>query len=111
MKTPLILATLALSAALTGPALAGDSHTYYGPRGTSVDVSRSSNGDTASRSVNINGAYGGSASVSGSCTEGAGCTRSWSRTLRNGATASGTATAQRGVGVSRSGTGFRGRRW
>lgn len=41
-----------------------------------------------SRSYSAHGPYGGSASASGSCAYGAGCSREWSRTTPGGATAS-----------------------
>ncbi len=111
MNTSFIIFALGLFLLLAVPALADGTHTYSGPRGGTSTVTHSSDGTTASRSATVDGAYGGSASLAGSCTQGNGCSRSWSRTLRNGATASGSATAQRGVGVSRTGTGFRGRNW
>ena len=96
---------------LASPVFADGSYHRTGPHGGTVEGSRHRATGEASRSFSAQGAYGGAATLNGSCAEGAGCTRDWSRTLRNGATASGSATAQRGVGVSRSGTGFRGRTW
>ena len=105
----LIATTITLTMATS--AYAGGSATLYSPYGGTASKSYSSNGTTATRSLNVQGAYGGSANVQGSCTKGAGCTRTWDRTLRNGATASGSVSAQRGYGVKRSGRGFRGRTW
>ncbi len=105
-----ILASALIGLSLASPASAG-SWRYDGHYGGWTTGSRSYDGTTASRSFQAQGAYGGAASLNGSCTQGAGCTRNWNRTLQNGKTASGTVHAQRGQGVTRSGTGFRGRSW
>ncbi|MES0810863.1 hypothetical protein ABLO27_15370 [Roseibium sp. SCPC15] len=110
LRLPLLAATV-LSLALPASAFADSSYYRYGPHGGYVQGSTHASPGHASRSFGAQGVYGGSATLNGSCTQGAGCSRDWSRTLRNGATASGTITAQRGQGVSRSGTGFRGRTW
>lgn len=110
-KLGTILAVALMGLSLTSNNASAGSFRYDGPYGGWANGSRSYNGTTASRSFQAQGAYGGAASLNGSCTKGAGCTRNWSRTLRNGQTASGTAHAQRGQGVTRSGTGFRGRSW
>lgn len=101
------VATLGLSA----PAFADGSYYFYGPYGAHAQGSHHTAPGHASRNFSAEGVYGGAATLNGSCTQGAGCSREWSRTLRNGATASGSVNAQRGVGVTRSGTGFRGRTW
>jgi hypothetical protein len=105
-----IIATVLIGFSLSSPASAGGWR-YDGYHGGWAAGHRSYDSTTASRSYQAQGAYGGAASLNTSCTRGEGCTRSWSRTLRNGQTASGTVHAQRGQGVTRSGTGFRGRNW
>lgn len=113
MQSTSFILSAVLTVCLSSSAFADgtQTHTTTGYRGGTATKTFSSDGTSASRSINAQGALGGSASLSGSCTQGAGCSREYSRTLRNGATASGTATIQRGVGVSRSGTGFRGRKY
>ncbi len=110
IRTFLVSATVAMLG-FAAPAFAGGSYYYYAPYGGYAQGSYHTAPGHASRSFSAQGVYGGAATLNGSCTRGAGCTRDWSRTLRNGATASGSVSAQRGVGVTRSGTGFRGRKW
>ena len=112
MKRHLIFTATILSAAFVTPAIAGDAyHSYYGPHGGSLTNSYYWDGNTGSRTLTANGIYGGAASVNGTCTKGEGCNRTWSRTLRNGKTATGSLSAKHGEGISRTGTGFRGRKW
>jgi len=101
------VATLSFAA----PALADGSYYYHGPYGGYAQGNYHTAPGHASRSFSVEGVYGGGATLNISCTRGAGCSREWNRTLRNGATASRTVTVQRGVGITRSGIGFRGRKW
>jgi len=111
-----MIRTLLVSAAVAtlgfaAPAFADGSYYHVGPYGGYAQGSYHTAPGHASRSFSAQGIYGAAATLNRSCTRGAGCSRVWSRTLRNGASASGTVTIQRGVGIARTGTGFRGRKW
>ena len=110
IRTVLLSATVA-ALGFASPAVADGYFYRHGPNGGYAQGGHYVAPGQASRSFSAQGVYGGGAALNGSCVRGAGCSREWSRTLRNGATASGSVTAQRGVGISRSGVGFRGRTW
>lgn len=110
-RTGFISLALVLATGIAMPASAHGTHSFLGYYGATAQSSHSSSSDSASRTLSAQGVNGGAATVNGSCVQGAGCSRDWSRTLRNGQSASGSVTAQRGVGVERTGTGFRGRNW
>ena len=111
MIRPFLVSAAVAMLGFAAPAFADSSYYHYGPYGGYVQGSYHTAPGHASRSFSVQGVYGGAATLSESCTRGAGCTRQWSRTLRNGSTASGSVSAQRGVGITRSGIGFRGRKW
>ena len=110
IRTVLLSVTVA-ALGFASPAFADGYFYRHGPNGGYAEGSRHVAPGQAFRSFSAQGVRGGAATLDGSCVRGAGCSREWSRTLRNGATASGSVTAQRGVGISRSGVGFRGRTW
>lgn len=111
MKRISTAAILMIAAVTAAPAMADQTLSRSWANGTTAVTSVTKNNGVVSRNHAVAGVSGGTVDVSGSCAKYEGCSREWSRTLRNGQTASGSVSAARGEGVSRSGSGFRHRNW